>query len=254
MIGFCPLSSGSKGNAIYFGTKETKILIDCGLSSKAIEKKLSEINVTIDEIDAILISHEHTDHISGLRVLAFKKNIPIFSNVETAKGIVQFFKKTPKFKIFSTGEAFEYRDIQVLPFSISHDTGDPVAFIIEYNGLKIGFCTDLGFVSTLVTSKLMHCDYLYVEANHQPSMVHASNRPNTYKQRVLSRSGHLSNEECAHLLNQVYHPELKHVHLAHLSEECNSIETVLKVMNENLQNKIEMSIAYQDRISKSIVF
>lgn len=257
MEGFCPLASGSKGNCIYLGTKNTKILIDAGLSGKAIIARLAQINVDIADIDAILITHEHSDHIQGLKVLAYKYGIPVFANQETAKGIVETFHDCPKFKIFSTGETFEYGDLEIHPFSIQHDTRDPVAFTIRLNDLKLGFCTDLGFVTSLVQTKLQQCDYLYVEANHQPSMVHASARPMVYKQRVLGRSGHLSNEACGQLLCQVYHPKLKHVHLAHLSSECNSPETALTVINELLASKgiaIDIGIAHQEHVSKAVLF
>ncbi|CUI17499.1 Metallo-beta-lactamase superfamily protein [Candidatus Protochlamydia naegleriophila] len=257
MKGFCPLASGSKGNCIYFGTSQTKVLIDAGISARAIQTRLAEINVDLADIDAILITHEHTDHIQGLKVLAYKMGIPVFANHDTAKGIVDTFHDCPKFKIFSTGETFEYGDIEVHPFSIQHDTLDPVAFTIRTGDLKLGFCTDLGFATSLVQAQLQACDYLYLEANHQPSMVHASPRPMIYKQRVLSRSGHLSNEACGNLLAHVYHPKLKHVHLAHLSSECNSHETALSVVRGILQSngiELDLCVAPQEKISKAIYF
>lgn len=257
MKGFCPLASGSKGNCVYLGAGKTKVLIDAGISAKAIQSRLSEINVDLSEIDAILITHEHTDHIQGLKTLAYKMGIPVLANHETAKGIVEAFHDCPKFKIFSTGETFEFGDLEIHPFSIQHDTLDPVAFTIKTGNLKLGFCTDLGFATTLVQSKLQECDYLYLESNHQPSMVHASSRPMIYKQRVLSRSGHLSNEACGTLLSQVYHPKLKHVHLAHLSSECNSPETALQVVHQILEEKgikLDICTAPQEKISRAIYF
>jgi phosphoribosyl 1,2-cyclic phosphodiesterase len=257
MNGFCPLASGSKGNCIYFGTKQTKILIDAGISTRAIKTRLAEIHVDLAEIDAILVTHEHTDHIQGLKTLADQYGFPILANQETAKGIVEAFHECPKFKIFSTGETFEFGDLEIHPFSIQHDTLDPVAFTIRVDGLKLGFCTDLGFATSLVQTHLQQCDYLYLEANHQPSMVYASPRPMVYKQRVLSRTGHLSNEACGHLLAHVYHPALKHVHLAHLSKECNSPEMALSVVKSILETKgfqVEISIAAQDKVSKAILF
>lgn len=257
MIGYCPLASGSKGNCIFLGTRKLKILIDAGLSAKATKEKLAQIGVDIKEIDAILVTHEHTDHIQGLRVLAIKMGIPVFANTETAKGIVDQIQECPKFKIFSTGETFEFGDLEIHPFTIQHDTLDPVAFTIKFDGLKLGFCTDLGFVSSLVQHQLKACDYLYLESNHEPSMVHASSRPMIYKQRVLSRTGHLSNEACGELLGHVAHPGLKHVHLAHLSSECNTPETALKVIRGILQKygiSLELGIAYQDKVSKPIYF
>lgn len=257
MKGFCPLASGSKGNCIYLGTENTKILIDAGISAKAVQTRLKEINVDLADIDAILISHEHTDHIQGLKMLAYRYGIPVLANQETAKGIVETFHECPKFKIFSTGETFEFGDLEIHPFSILHDTVDPVAFTIRLNDLKLGFCTDLGYVTSLVQNQLQACDYLYVEANHQPSMVHACSRPMVYKQRVLSRSGHLSNEACGQLLCQVFHPKLKHVHLAHLSSECNSPETAIQVVKGLLEEKglsVDLCTAPQDRISRAIYF
>lgn len=257
MKGFIPLASGSKGNSIYFGTKDTKILIDAGLSAKATKEKLEQIDVDVRDLDAILITHEHSDHIQGLRVLGLKMGIPVFANSETAKGIVETFHDCPKFKIFSTGETFEFRDLQIHPFSISHDTLDPVAFTVKVDSLKMGFCTDLGFVSSLVENHLQDCDYLYLEANHQPSMVHASSRPMVYKQRVLSRSGHLSNEACGNLLAKVANEKLKHVHLAHLSSECNSPEMALKVIHDILKGHdldLDISVAPQHMLSRAIHF
>lgn len=257
MEGFCPLASGSKGNCIYLGTKNTKILIDAGISAKAVQSRLAEINVDLADIDAIIITHEHTDHIQGLKTLAYKYGIPVLANQETAKGIVEAFRECPKFKIFCTGETFEFGDLEIHPFSIQHDTLDPVAFTVRTSSLKLGFCTDLGFVTSLVQTQLQECDYLYVEANHQPSMVHASARPMIYKQRVLSRSGHLSNEACGNLLCHVFHPKLKHVHLAHLSSECNSPETAKQVVTQLLAAKnmqVDISIAPQNQISKAIYF
>ena len=257
MIGFCPLASGSKGNCVYLGTASTKILIDAGISTKAIRQRLKAIGVALEEIDAVLITHEHSDHIQALDVLGCKMRIPVFANSDTAKAIHEILNECPRFKIFSTGETFEFGDLEVHPFSVQHDAVDPVAFTVRTSGLKLGFCTDLGFVTSLVSNQLQGCDYLYVESNHEPSMVHASARPNTYKQRVLSRQGHLSNEECAKLIELAYHKGLKHVHLAHLSSECNAPEAALKRILDRLNAlnaSTEVSIAYQDAVSKGITF
>lgn len=255
--GFYPLASGSKGNCIYFQSDRCKLLIDAGISARSTVEHLNTLDVEISEIDAILVTHEHGDHIKGLKVLAYRYGIPVFANSGTAKGILNAFGECPKFKIFTTGETFEFADLKIHPFSIQHDTLDPVGFTIEVDELKIGFCTDLGFVTTLVKTKLQGCDYLYLEANHEPSMVHACARPMVYKQRVLSRVGHLSNEACGQLLSDVFHDGLRHVHLAHLSSECNSEEVALKVVKEILDERryhVELSIAKQDIPSRPIHF
>lgn len=254
MNGFCPLASGSKGNSIYIGTSNTRILIDAGISCKALQEKLSLISVDIRDIDAILITHEHVDHIRGISSIALKHKIPIFANSDTAHAILETLDTSPRFKIFSTGETFEFGDLEIHPFSIQHDTLDPVAFTIRTSSLKLGFCTDLGFVSSLVKTHLKECDYLYIEANHEPYMVHASSRPMVYKQRVLSRQGHLSNQQCAELLAEIAHPDLKHIHLAHLSEECNHPDRALEVIRASLPSPIPLSIALQHQISNSIIF
>jgi len=249
-IEFCPLASGSKGNCLYLGTEKTRILIDAGLSAKATAERLSALGVKLEEIQAILVTHDHTDHIRGLRVLTSKLGIPIFANSDTARGILQTNGYDPlPFKIFSTGETFVFADLEIHPFSVQHDTLDPVAFTIRAGASKIGVCTDLGCVTTLVRSQLQNCDYLLIEANHQPSMVHACNRPMIYKQRVLSRQGHLSNEECADLIESVLHSRLKHIYLAHLSSECNHPDLALKIVQNKLaafSANIDVSIATQE--------
>ncbi len=254
MEGFCPLASGSKGNALYLGSKETKLLIDVGISYRALEKRLDEIGVSIKQIDAVLISHEHVDHTRGLQRLCSLSNLPVLANSETAKMVIGSLKTRPPFKIFSTGEPFEFGDIEICPFSVQHDTVDPVAFTFRLMGLKVGVCTDLGFVTTLVKSHLRECDYLYVEANHEPSLVYACRRPSIYKKRVLGRQGHLSNDTCAELVESIKHPHLKHVYLAHLSEECNRPEVALEKVHKVLGKGVKISIAHQDRISDRTFF
>lgn len=257
MFGYCPLASGSKGNCFYLGSTKTKVLIDAGISTKMIQNRLSEIDVKIEDIDAIIVTHEHMDHIQGLKVLTNRYNIPVLANADTAKGIFANIRVLPKFKIFTTGESFEFHDLHVTPFSIQHDTSDPVGLRIRIEDIVLGFCTDLGYATSLVESHLQGCDYLYIESNHQPSMVHSSPRSYIYKNRVLGRQGHLSNEACAELILRMYHPGLKHVHLAHLSGECNTPELALKVVKDRLNSQkvmVPISLSLQDRISNPIEF
>ncbi|MEM8727248.1 MAG: MBL fold metallo-hydrolase [Chlamydiota bacterium] len=249
---FCPLASGSKGNAIYVEGSETKILIDAGISCKALTERLGQIDVDIGEIDAILVTHEHGDHIRGLEKTTSTLGIPVFANGETAKAMMREMRRRPRFKIFSTGESFEFGEMEIHPFSVRHDTLDPVAFTVRIEGVKLGICTDLGFASTPVRAQLLGCDYLYIEANHEPSMVYACNRPMIYKQRVLGRQGHLSNEAAAELIREVDHPGLKHVYLAHLSSECNHPEVAMRRVREKVQRELPLSIAFQEKVSTVI--
>lgn len=255
MKGFCPLASGSKGNALYIGTNHTKVLIDAGISARMIKQKLSEINVDLADIDAIIVTHEHSDHIRGLATLGCKMGFPVFANSDTARAIYESIGDAPKFKIFSTGEKFEFGDIEFDPFSIQHDAIDPVGFSIRLDSLKLGVCADLGFATPLVAGKLKECDFLYIESNHQPEMVHACPRPTIYKQRVLGRLGHLSNQQSAELLQILMHPKLQHVYLAHLSSECNNPELAEKMAREVLsETETQVSIALQDQVSQAIHF
>lgn len=253
---FCPLASGSKGNCLYLRTPKTRILVDAGLSAKATAERLGLLGVKLEDIRAILVTHDHIDHIRGIAALATKFQIPVFANSDTARGILAACRGVLlPFQIFSTGETFSFEDLEIHPFSIQHDTLDPVAFTLRVGTRKLGICTDLGCVTTLVKSHLQTCDYLFVEANHQPSMVHASNRPLIYKQRVLSRQGHLSNEECAELIASVVHENLKHIYLAHLSSECNHPDVALSIVKQRLDNlgvHVDVSIALQQAVSKHI--
>lgn len=257
MLGFCPLASGSKGNSIFVGTKNTRILIDAGLSASLLEKRLASIGVPLNTIDAVLVTHDHIDHIQGLGMLHKKWNIPIFANADTARAICAHFQMRPRFKIFTTGEMFQFADLIAHPFTIPHDTLDPVGFTLQIGSVKVGFCTDLGCVTSLIQKALEGVNYLYLEANHEPSMVYSSHRPQVYKQRVLSRQGHLSNREAAELICSLHHAELQHVHLAHLSSECNSEEMALKVVGDVLETQnieLPLSIARQHEVSKSVLF
>ena len=251
----CPLASGSKGNAIYFESEEVKLLIDAGLTYRNLKLRLEEIGVELSEIDAIFVTHEHSDHIRALPKIVKEHNTPIIANSDTAKMIQETMDDRPTFKLFSTGETFIYKDLHVHPFSIQHDTLDPVAFTIESNGIKFGVCTDLGFVTSLVKEKLKGCHYLIIEANHDIDLLHASQRPHYYKERVLSRQGHLSNEECASLLVEIFHPGLKQVYLAHLSEECNQPDIALITIRDRLEAKgfvTDLSIAHQHQVSDQV--
>lgn len=216
-------------------------------------QKLAEIDVVPEEIDAILVTHEHIDHIRGIEKFAEKHGTMILANSDTAKAICEMTSAPPRFTIFTTGETFTFRDLTVHPFSIQHDTLDPVAFTFHFDGMKLGVCADLGFATTLVAAHLKECDYLYLEANHEPSMVHACARPMRYKQRVLGRQGHLSNDDACKLLQEILHPNLKHIYLAHLSSECNNPELALKKAGAILeQHTATLSIAYQEKVSEPL--
>lgn len=254
MARFCPLASGSKGNALLLESQEAKILIDVGIGVRTLEQRLSEMHIAITELDAILISHEHTDHIGGVASLLNRIQVPIFANAETASALCSTLGFCPSFKIFETGERFRWKDLEIYPFSVPHDTMDPVGFRIECGKNILGICTDAGFPTSWMRQALKGCHYLYVEANHEPDMVHASSRPMIYKQRVLSRQGHLSNEASADLIRSILHPGLEQVYLAHLSEECNTPTHALDRVQSCIGTSLSLHIAQQHVRSKELLF
>ncbi|WP_213358311.1 MBL fold metallo-hydrolase [Chlamydiifrater phoenicopteri] len=256
MIGFCPLASGSKGNSFFLGTADCKILIDLGISKNSVLPKLSELGVHPEDIHAILVTHEHIDHTSGIKSFAKTFGTPIIANLETAKALCRSLEFHPQFKIFSTGDTFKFQDLTIRSFSVCHDAVDPVGFVFSYQNERLGFCTDTGFVTSLLITDLMDCDYLVVEANHEPDLVLRSSRPSVYKNRVLSRLGHLSNDECGKLLSHITSPKLKELYLAHLSAETNTEQIAFDKVCFYLSKttKVIPKIAYQDKLSEPLFF
>ena len=256
-ITFCPLASGSKGNALFLGTPGGNVLFDAGISAKLLKDRLEPLGVSLESIRAVIVSHEHHDHIAGIKTLCSRYAIPVIANYATAEAIVESIGECPACRIFTTGEPFELLGMEILPFSVRHDGVDPTAFTVRVGSLKIGICTDIGFATPTVRHALRGCHVLYIEANHEPSLVFASSRPEIYKQRVLGRTGHLSNEEAAQLICDVAGGDLQKVYLAHLSSECNTPETAKRIVSEILQQRgvrVELNIAHQDERSQPLIF
>jgi phosphoribosyl 1,2-cyclic phosphodiesterase len=216
----CLLASGSKGNALYVESGACKMLVDAGLSAVEIIRRLATIGVAADELDAILISHEHADHIRGAGILSRKLKIPAMMSYPTHRAAESCFKKADVVE-FESGCSYAFRDISIDPFPITHDACDPVGFILESAEGKIGVATDLGIATRLVVDKLQGCAVLVLESNHDEEMLLNGPYPWHLKQRIKSRHGHLSNNDSAGLLNEVVHAGLKGLFLAHLSEVNN---------------------------------
>ncbi|MCX7872471.1 MAG: MBL fold metallo-hydrolase [Verrucomicrobiae bacterium] len=252
------LGSGSGGNAAFLECGETAILIDAGLSGKQIRERLGQIGKSVENLSGIIISHEHTDHINGLAMVAARFDIPVYTNRLTSQAICEYFEDEKfDFRIFQTGNAFEIGNICVEVFPVPHDSIDPVGFTFETNEGKIGFVTDLGHVTKLVVERVRSAHVLVVESNHDVKMLQENpNRPWSLKQRILGRHGHLSNESAAELVQQVVNAELQHLILAHLSEECNRPELALKVMKQKLVQlgacHVDFQSAFQDKLSKTV--
>ena len=218
----CVLASGSRGNATYLSNGHTAILIDAGLSGKELQRRMAAKGLDPASLDAILVSHEHTDHIQGVGVMSRRFGLTVHISDGTWQASHQMLGKLSDVRPFTCGHPFTIGDLAIHPFSISHDAIDPAGFTIGCNGSKVGVATDLGIVTGVVKTHLQACDALILEANHDPQMLIDGPYPWPLKQRIRGRSGHLSNEDAAKLLETLTHNRLAHVILAHLSEENNT--------------------------------
>ena len=191
----CPLFSGSSGNSVYIACGGVRILVDAGVSATRVEANLREIGVDIRDIDAILVTHEHVDHIRGLGVLCRRYGLPVYANEGTWDGILQKESGIPQrcVRTFVTGENFYIGGVDISPFHIPHDANDPVGFSLNAQGLKCGVATDIGHISDEWMNAVSGCQALVLEANHDVEMVQRGPYPFKLKRRILSRNGHLNN-------------------------------------------------------------
>ncbi len=219
------LASGSRGNCALVASSATRILVDAGLSGRETFKRLRAFGERTEEISAILITHEHSDHVAGLQRLATKLNVPVFLTAPVRdnddNGAIP---ELPKSEHFSAGRGFRVGDIEVMPFTIPHDAADPVGFTFRAEGVKIGFATDLGYMPVSVRDHLRGCSVLVMESNHDVEMLRSGPYPWSVKQRVMSRVGHLSNESLAEFFSNDYDGVAEYLILAHLSEQNNHPE------------------------------
>lgn len=225
---FSVLGSGSKGNSVFIESGRTSVLIDAGFSGKQISSRLSLIGKDVEEVSAILLTHEHNDHVSGAGVLSRRCRIPVFANEGTFRGAAKKIGKLHRREEFATGDTVAYQDLQIRSFRISHDTLDPVGYVISDGMFSIGYCTDTGKVSHLMAARLRKCNVLILEFNHDPHMLKMGPYPLALQQRVRSSQGHLANEDAAEFLGQLQHDKLQYVVLAHLSETNNLPELAQK--------------------------
>jgi len=230
------LGSGSAGNAAYVETNEARVLVDAGFSPRQIRLRLASIGRVPENLSAILITHEHTDHIIGLVGLADKLRIPVYCNRDTKNEIERILGLKAEFHLFATGAGFEIGDIAIETFSVPHDAQDPVGFLLRTSTGNIGFATDLGHFTRLVAERVRHANALVLESNHDVKMLQdCPRRPWSLKQRILGRHGHLSNDACADAVEDSMTNGLRHLYLGHLSRECNKPELAHRVVNERLQ-------------------
>jgi phosphoribosyl 1,2-cyclic phosphodiesterase len=243
------LASGSRGNSVYLETERVRLLIDVGLSGRETERRLASVDASPRDLDGILLTHEHLDHVRGVGSLARKYKIPVYLNHLTHAHLPEQVGQLREKEEFVTGKSFSIKDAAIHPFTLSHDAADPVGFALVNGSVKVGICTDLGAATNLVRRHLEHCSILVVEANHDVEMLKDGPYPWPVKQRIKSRYGHLSNEQSIEVISQVFSDDLQEVVFAHLSETNNSSEMVLKTFTSMLpretRNRLRITLACQ---------
>lgn len=255
------LGSGSSGNCTLLQTEHTAILVDAGFSGRRTVQKLAPLGCDLADIDAIVVSHEHADHVAGLGAICKNHSMPVFANRLTAEAVQDELAAAPNlripWRIFTTGQPFEIGDLLIESFSIPHDAADPVGFTIRHRHLAIGIVTDLGHATKLVLERLRHLDLLILESNHDLKLLQDDPvRPWATKQRIMSRHGHLNNDAAAAVAAEIVTDRLRHLFLAHLSQDCNRPEIACRVVGQTLQHlgadHVQLATAHQDHPTATI--
>jgi len=247
-VSVCMLASGSKGNSLYIAAGDKAILVDAGLSGRELERRMRQRDLRPENLQAIIVSHEHIDHIRGVGVLARRYDLPVFMSDETACAALSSLGRLPQFHTFQAGRPFDLPPFSIHPFTISHDAADPVGFRIIMNGSRIGIATDLGIATGLVEAHLKGCHLLVLEANHDLDMLINGPYPWPLKQRIKSRHGHLSNDATEALLRSVMTVELRYVILGHLSETNNTSNHAWSAVQGAIAGRdIHVLVAEQDQ-------
>jgi len=253
MLEFTVLGSGSGGNAFVVRTPcGATVLVDAGLSAKQLAMRLEAVGVAADSLNAIVLTHEHGDHIRGLDVFLRKRKIPVYTNSHTARVVAEGMRSSVDWKLVSTGGEFMIGSWGVECFSVPHDAVDPMGFVFQSGATRVALMTDLGFASSLVISKLQSCHAAIIEANYDDLLLQNDvKRPWSTKQRISSRHGHLSNLQAAELMKAAEAAELEAVVWCHLSGDCNSPEHVDRVVRPitdemGYGTRLAMTCASQD--------
>jgi phosphoribosyl 1,2-cyclic phosphodiesterase len=257
----CSIASGSSGNCIYVGSDTTHLLVDVGLSGKRTEAGLNTLGLKTGEIDGILITHEHADHINGLGVISRKYGIPIYATPGTIEAICNTSGIGKiDYSLFcevSADEKFTIKDLTVNPMKISHDAAQPVAYRISCGRKKVAICTDLGVYNDYTVECLKGMDAVLLEANHDVKMLQVGPYPYQLKQRILGDRGHLSNENSGRLLGRILHDNLQSIILGHLSKENNLPELAYEAVRMEITlgnnpyngNDFPIRVAERSRVS-----
>lgn len=256
---FCSLFSGSSGNCLYVASDRTKILVDAGLTGKKIQDGLKSIGVDPSYINAIVITHEHDDHIKSAGILSRRFNIPIYANTNTWEAMIDKIGDVKKenIKIFDDYNTFEIGDVTVIPYEIPHDAAKPCGYSFVNGRVKISVATDIGYASQTVKENIKDADLILLESNHDVEMLKVGPYPYYLKRRILSDRGHLSNEAAGYTIVDILNEKIKKVILGHLSKTNNypqlALRTVLSILEmNNIRDGIDVDIdiALRDKVGR----
>ena len=256
MFQCCSLYSGSSGNSFFVATENTNILVDAGVSCKKIEEALTSIDKNINEIDGILITHEHIDHTKGIQVLSSKYNIPVYATKKTWSVLNNTKINNVNIKFFEIDSEFWIKDLNILPFSTPHDAIDPCGFRISKDGKTMCIATDLGYITPNIYKHFTTSSMLMIESNYDPDILKISSYPHRLKERIKSNSGHLSNSSAGETISKLANLKLQNALLIHLSKENNLPELALTTVQEELlknninTENLEINVAPRNYPSK----
>lgn len=238
-ISFTVLSSGSTGNATVVRNEETTLMIDAGLSAKRIDELLKERDVTGEEIDGILITHEHSDHIKGLGAVARKYDLPIYANEKTWEAMEKSIGKIAEEKrvVMDSGEVRDFGSLRVESFGISHDAAEPVGYCFYDGNEKLSVATDLGYMSDKVKQAISDSNVMVLEANHDIELLRMGRYPWNIKRRILGDMGHLSNVDAGEAMSELLTGDLKRTYLAHLSRDHNMMDLAKMTVRDSMEER-----------------
>ncbi len=218
---FASLGSGSQGNALLVEAGNTRVLLDCGFAARTAAQRLGSLGISPEQLDAVLVTHEHGDHVSGVFRLARRHDLPVFLTHGTYTVAARGQTQLPACRLIDSHAAFVIGDLEIQPFPVPHDAREPVQYVFSDGTSRLGVLTDSGSITLHIVDMLRHCDALILECNHDAALLAASNYPAVLKRRISGRLGHLDNAAAASLLRQIDTSRLQHLIAAHLSQQNN---------------------------------
>ncbi len=240
MMNISPIASGSNGNCTYVETTSAKLLIDVGISFKELSKRMEGIGRDVNDVDACLVTHEHSDHIRGVGVISRKLGIPVYMNKKTYQNSIPVTNKIDNIKFFESGDSVEFGNTLARSFTKPHDAADPVSFVIEDRNKSFGVMTDTGFACDNTKKNFAEVNSIMLESNYDPSMLSSCGYPAFLKKRISGKLGHLSNEEAGLLALENATKKLKSVFLGHLSANSNTPEIVYETFNSIISSRKDL--------------